>query len=64
MYFLYVILSVSFGCDCTADKSKIYFCMYVPTGMSDIKKGGTVVGNDLLRKIYVTISFINYVILK
>jgi hypothetical protein len=29
--------SVCVGCDCTTDKSKIYFCMYIPTGMSNIK---------------------------
>jgi hypothetical protein len=28
---------VCVGCDCTADKSEIYFCMYIPTGMYDIK---------------------------
>jgi hypothetical protein len=26
------------GCDCTVDKSEIYFCMYIPTGMSNITK--------------------------
>lgn len=25
------------GCDFTINKSKIYFCMYVPMGMSNIK---------------------------
>jgi hypothetical protein len=25
------------GCDCTIDKSEIYFCMYIPTGMSNTK---------------------------
>jgi hypothetical protein len=29
--------SVCFCCDSTTDKSKIYFCMYIPTGMSNIK---------------------------
>ena len=28
---------VCFGCDCTIDKSKIYFYMYIQTGMSNIK---------------------------
>jgi hypothetical protein len=27
---------VCFGFDCTTEKSKIYFCMYMPTGMSNI----------------------------
>jgi hypothetical protein len=34
------------GCDCTSDKSKIHFCMYTPTGMSNIKI--VVVGADTL----------------
>ena len=25
------------GCDCTADKSEMYFCMYIPTGMYNSK---------------------------
>jgi hypothetical protein len=28
---------VCVGCDCTIDKSEIYFCMYIPMGMSKIK---------------------------
>jgi hypothetical protein len=31
------VASVCVGCDCTTDKSKIHFCMYIPTGMSNIK---------------------------
>jgi hypothetical protein len=28
---------VCVGCDCTIDNSEIYFCMYIPTGMSVLK---------------------------
>jgi hypothetical protein len=31
------VASVCFGFDCTTEKSKTYFCMYLPTGMSNIK---------------------------
>jgi hypothetical protein len=34
----HVAASVCVGFDCTTKKSKIYFCMYIPMGMSDIKK--------------------------
>jgi hypothetical protein len=31
------IASVHVGCDCTDNKSKIYFSMYLPAGVSNVK---------------------------
>ena len=31
------VSQVCVGCDCSTDKNKTYFCMYIPTGMSNMK---------------------------
>jgi hypothetical protein len=49
------VASVCVGFDCTTEKSEIYFCMFIPTGMSNIR---VIISCDSANKLVLLLSLL------